>query len=352
MVCNNSTDPSSKLAYLAKHCPEHVDAIAGSSELLLFDVDRVITKFNFETQEFTYIKRQHCVEELGGITADAFIDACMLSGCDILPTLPPLATAQRRGPRVRQALDMMRTNGQTGLSVCLHYQDEPKVRQIDYVDRYRRSRLALKHQIVLTQQGKVEPMELENAPGDLHELIGQRLPDELYYYLSVGAIGPRVLNQLTSNHVYELCPADGGDSEAYRSLVSDKLNPMRQTTLSLLAHYLFRSYLHRNIQLSCWYAPDRQIEISLSDATAPKPIVEKWLVRDDVIKGSTGVQVSSDPQTAVICTGNSRVDMVQDTNVTIKQAMLSLRDAAFAPKTMRTKEPKDAKVTGDLISAY
>lgn len=271
-----------------------MDAIAGSSELLLFDVDRVITKIHFDSGDFTFVRRQHCVEELGGISSDMFIDACILSGSAILPTLPTLSTnpPRRNIPRVRQALDMMRTNGQSGISVCLQFQDEPKVRQLDYVDRFRRSRLALKHQIVLTQHGKVEPFEPETAPNDLHELIGQRLPDELYYYLSVGAISSRVLNQLTSNHVYEMCPPDGGHSETYRQLVIQQLNPIRQTTLSLMAHYLFRSYLHRNVQLSCWFAPDRPVEISLNEATPPKPIVEKWLVREDTISSIPNLKVS------------------------------------------------------------
>ncbi|MBM6387600.1 MAG: hypothetical protein JSY10_27070 [Paenibacillus sp.] len=35
-------------------------------------------------------------------------------------------------------------------------------------------------------------MNVENAPNDIHEFIGYRLPDEIYYYLMRGLIGPQV----------------------------------------------------------------------------------------------------------------------------------------------------------------
>lgn len=265
-----------QLAYLSRHAPEHVNAIAGSSELLLYDIDRVITGFEFSTAEFTFVRRQQCFEELGGIPPDTFTDACMLSGCSLLPPIP--LPSRGRLPKVRHILDLMKTNGQTGYSVCTTFQDHRDMRDMDYVDRYKRGRLAVKHDVILTSSGKVEPMAADDAPSDLHELIGQRLPEELYYYLSVGAVGPRVLNHLTAGRVYEQCPADGGESDAYRALVADKLNPFRTTTLALLAWHLARVYQHRIIQLSTWYAPDRQIAIDLNDVPDQRPLVHQWKI--------------------------------------------------------------------------
>lgn len=285
---------SAKLAYLAKHCPNHVDAIAGSSELLLFNVEKLIVRLDFGMKEFTFITRQQCIEELGNITPEMFVDACILSGTSMLPSLPTLVNAPpaaRRQPKIRQVVDLMKTNGHSGISVCDHFRDDLNIGKLDYVDRYRRSRLAVKHQTVLTVDGKVEPFDADNVPNDAHEVIGQRLPDELYYYLSRGAIGARVLNQLTSGQILEQCPIDGGDSEVYRLLVSEKLSPLRAASLSLLSHSLTRAYQHRNIELYCWYDHQKKNIISIADMSPPKEILSSWNVPDDVVKSNLFMQV-------------------------------------------------------------
>ena len=265
-----------QLAYLSRNTPDHVNAIAGSSEILLFDIDRVITGLDFPQNEFTFIRKQQCVEELGGVPPEMFTDACMLAGCSLLPPIP--IAARPRIPKVKHVIDLMKANGQTGYSLCTQFQDHQGIREMDYIDRYKRSRLAVKHEVVLTLAGKVEPLAADDAPSDLHEIIGQRLPDELYYYLSVAAIGPRVLNQLTSAHVYDQCPADGGESEAYKILVSEKLRDSRTTTLALLAWNLHRAYQHRKVQFSTWSSQGRQSEVSLNEVSDPRPIVHQWKV--------------------------------------------------------------------------
>ena len=282
-----------QLAYLSRHAPEHVNAIAGSSELLLFDIDRVITGFEFPDDVFTFVRRQQCFEELGGIPSDTFTDACMLSGCSLLPPIPLPQRGRVPVPKVRHVLELMKTNGSTGYSVCTAFQDQPDMRELDYMDRYKRGRLAIKHDVILTITGKVEPLAPEDAPSDLHELIGQRLPDELYYYLSVGAIGPRVLNHLTSAHIHEQCPADGGESEAYRVLIADKLNASRMTTLALLAWYLARVYQHRTVELLTWYAPDRPISLNLNDAPDQRPLAHQWKVPAGVFLPSAKFEAAS-----------------------------------------------------------
>ena len=262
--------------------------------MLLFDVERVITKLDFESKEFTFVLRQYCIEELGNISPDIFVDACILSGTALLPSLPALnnaPAATRKQPRIRQVVDLMKTNGHTGISVCHNFQDDPTVGRLDYLDRYRRSRLAVKHQLVLTQGGKVEPFDAANVPNDVHEVIGQRLPDELYYYLSRGAIGARVLNQLTTSQIYEQCPVDGGESDVYRSLVSEKLNAMRASSLSLLSYSLTRVYQHRNIELFCWFEPQRAHVISIADMPSPRDTISSWNVHDDVLKSNLFTQV-------------------------------------------------------------
>jgi len=225
------------------------------------------------------------MEELGNLTADVFIDACLLSGTALLQPLPQLANPPARRPyKIQAAAELLKGTGHTGVGVVSNYQEDPTIRRIDYIDRYKRNRLAVKHQVILTADGKVEPMDLDNVPVDLHELVGQRLPDELVYYMSRGAFGPRVLNYLTSGQIIVSVPVDGGDSTVYRTLVRDQLTPLRSLTLSLLAQSLTRAYQHREVRLRCWYVDENETTINLSEQPLQKPTIDSWKVPQDSFK--------------------------------------------------------------------
>lgn len=262
-----------------------MDAIAGSSEILLYNVDTLITNLNFELQEFTFVRRQTCVEELGNLTPETFVDACLLSGTSLLQSLPQLANPPARRPhKIQAAADLMKGLGHTGIAVVTNYQDDSTIRRINYVDRYKRNRLAIKHQVILTADGKVEPLDLGNAPADMHELIGQRLPDELIYYMSRGAIAPRVLNYLTSGQIVVGVPVDGGESAVYRDLVRDQLTPLRSLTLSLLAQSLTYAYQYREVRLRCWFADDNERMMNLREQPSHKTTIDSWKVTQDLFE--------------------------------------------------------------------
>src|SRR6201999_4284968 len=157
---------------------------------------------------FTWVRRQACISDLG-VTPDIFVDACLLSGTSLLPTLPPLETAASRKPyKVKAAVDMIMSMGKSGHAVCVQYEDDPQCRVMRYLDRYRKARLAIKHHIYMNEDGKAEPLDQENAPFDVHEFMSSRLPDEIYFYLSKGIIGPRLLNWMTSMEIIEPQPVD------------------------------------------------------------------------------------------------------------------------------------------------
>lgn len=221
--------------------------------------------------------------DLGNIGPDMFVDACLLSGSALLPTLPELASQSHRKPSgIRRAVDMMMSTGRTGIDVCLHYRDVPQFRAMNYLDRYKRARLAVKHHVVLTADGKVEPLDVKTAPGDMHNVIGQRLPDEIYLYLSRGVIGPRVLNWRTSGEIIELPPLDNGDSEDFRTFVRDQLTELRKTSLSTLSHSLHRFYQHNDVTLRCWFDPSNARVIGMKDLPDPKPLLAKWNYKRDL----------------------------------------------------------------------
>ena len=275
-----------KLAYLEQYGSDFIDAVCGSPEILLFDVEKVITKLDLQQGEFTWLKKRACLEHLGNIPSDVFIDACMLSGSAFLPALPQLGSSNpRKPPRIKAALDLMNSFGRSGIAVCTHYQDDPQFRQMDYMDRYRRSRLAVKHHVILTKDGKVELFDQASAPGDSHEFIGQRMPDEVYYYLSKGLISPRVLNWRTTGEIAQGPPLDNGESTDYQRFVRTQIIPLRVAALSALSHHLHRVYIHKDIMLRVWFDRNNTAPLSMREAADPKPLFANWNVKSSAFNG-------------------------------------------------------------------
>lgn len=81
----------------------------------------------------------------------------------------------------------------TGFNAIQAYSDNPTISKTNYIDTFCRTRCAIKYHLVMNEDCEVKPMNIEHAPNDIHEFIGYRLPDELYYYLMRGLIGPQVI---------------------------------------------------------------------------------------------------------------------------------------------------------------
>ena len=320
-----------QLAYLERASTQFIDAVMGSSELFLFDVDKVITKLDLDQSTFSWLSRRVCQIEIAKLPSDdVFIDACMLSGNSFLPTFPPLENPQiyRKPFTIRDTINMMLTVGPSVTAVCTHYQDEMQVQHLNYLDRYQRGRSAVKHHVVLTEDGKVEPLHAEQAPSDVHEFIGQRLPEELYFYLSKGVVGPRVLNWLTSGELSETPPLDGGESTEYHRLVMTQLSPMRLEALSLLSQPMSRFYHRKDVTARFWFDGNLTKVLSHKDlAPPPRDSVVKWNVRAAALDAR-----------AVQMKDGSRPGSLRFT-------VASLVDTSFAASTVSAKDVKKPLVT-------
>lgn len=100
-------------------------------------------------------------------------------------------------------------------------------------------------------------MNIENAPNDIHEFIGYRLPDELYYYLMRGLMGPQSINSLVSGVLIESAPLDNGESIEYHNFLTQLLN-IRTQTLSLLTQPLHPFYKTRKVSSYFWFEPTEE----------------------------------------------------------------------------------------------
>jgi hypothetical protein len=253
----------------------------------------------------------------GEIPEDVFVDACMLAGTHFLPTLPTLDSPGRnKQSRINQAIAMVMSQGRSGISVVLSGQEDPRFEQINYVDRYKRARLAVRHHPVLTVEGKVEPLASGHLPNDPHEVIGQRLPDEVLFYMSRGLINSRILTWRATSEIIEAPPMDGGNSIEYKTLVSQKLTPLRTTAINLLSSSLHNWYQHKDIDLKCWFEADKTT-VSMKGLPEFRKSVDTWNVKEATFK-----DVLSRHQSCGL----------------LGAAVLSLQNADFVSKTVSKKD--------------
>ena len=259
---------AAQLAYLERI--SYVAAIYGSASCLLHGADRVLLNFDWEKNVAVWVGLQRCLTKLD-LNRDQFVDACLISGSTILPALPEFDT-ESPVPKIQTAKSMLKSVNNDVDSLLRHKPD-------DYHRLFYKARFALKHPVVLDKDGRVEPVDWRSGPSDAHEFIGQRLPEEIYFYMSRGLIGPRVLNWRTRMEVLETPPLDGGLSSIYKDLVQGRLRPLRTQVLALMTHVLNRYYQKNDVDLACWFDERGKTALNIPDQTEPTKAADTWHVK-------------------------------------------------------------------------
>ncbi|KAL8710079.1 MAG: hypothetical protein Q9220_005351 [cf. Caloplaca sp. 1 TL-2023] len=339
-----------QLAYFKKHPSQFIDAVLGPSETFLYGVDKIITRFKFTYQANDSITRGHprrtsqflpessevfwvdqgtCLEELGRIPSDLFVDALLLAGSKTLCAFPPLP----KSCSLRETVNLIAGSGPNIITLCEQYPDDENIKRLDYVDRYKRAVAGVRHHVVITMEGDIEPLDKENAPSDIHDCVGQRLPEELNMYLSRGLVRSRVLNWLASGTILMPAPDAGGDSDVYQDLMRMQLEPLRKQSLSLIADSLNRYYQRKEITTKYWFDMTEGATINIKDLLpSPKDTIASWNMSEEdmlhgnrVFDGATNLPLGS-----------------------MAFAIRSLQDESFAARTI-TPRSKDSHRVRDLL---
>lgn len=239
-----------------------------------------------EHSEFEWIDRRACLEELGRIPPDLFTDSLLLAGSRTLGPFPAIKNFEK-GYTIREVTNLVASYGRSVANLCGHYPDDkhiPRSVYLNYLDQYKRVLTGIRHHIVITMEGDIEPLDKVNAPHDLHDCVGQRLPEELNMYLSRGLIQPRVLNWLASGTVLMLAPYDGGDSQVYQHLVRVQLDPLRKQAIGLLADSTHRYWQKKEMTTKYWFDPTHEVNFNIKDLLpSPKDSLASWNVRGNVL---------------------------------------------------------------------
>ncbi|TRM65452.1 XPG I-region protein [Schizophyllum amplum] len=263
-----------QLIYLQRHQKAYIHAIYGPTETLLYPgVDKLITSLDLlsAAPTFQYLSKRSVLNELS-VNEDQFMDIGILVGFDQSPTFPPTQHDQA----LKATVDMVKYY-KSGHHAVVAFAEHPGVKSMQYQEQYARMRTMIKFSLILSSEGTVTPLPLTSptppshgphgghghqptaadVPQDLHEIFTNRLPDEIYFYLSRGLIGPQVLNWLTSNVVQEPPPLDNGESNEFRRFVKEVITEgqtgPRATALALVSGVCHNFWQKRVVTSAFWY---------------------------------------------------------------------------------------------------
>ncbi|KAJ6144472.1 hypothetical protein N7470_008367 [Penicillium chermesinum] len=311
---------AAQLAYLGRGTNPVVDAIYGPSELFLFDVEKLVIRIETDPAQFTWLTKQTLQEELGRLSNEQFVEFLLLLGSPFLRSCPLFETPGFPGktPNVRDALPMYNSAGRNALTLCAQYEEDRRMQEFQYTDLYKRAYMNVKHHVYMDVDGRVALMEPETASSDMHEIIGQRLPEELYFYLSKGILGPDIPNFLTSGEVRISLPLGAEDTEVYRQLVGDTLTPIRIQSISLLTNSLHRFYQVKEITVRPWFDENSDRKTNLKSIPSVKETIQGWKVKNESLPES--------------------IQKLQAPRGTLKFAVQSLNDPDFVATSSAKQE--------------
>ncbi len=252
----------------------------GNTECFLFGVDRVVTDINVNKSALTLISKGVC-EDLLKVNDDMLRDAQLLLGTSFTPTFPILeAMATTNSTGITDAITLLNGAGKSVVQLCNFHRDHPQVQALSYADRYKKAIMTIRHHVIMEKNGVVAPRNFDEAPGDVHEFVGQRLPEELFFYISKGLLGPQIPNWLTSGEIVLNLAGGSYDSEPYRRLMIQSLNRYRTEALKILAESLHYYYQSRVIKVEPWVPQDTSsLTIEIRNTPAMKGKLAQWKVR-------------------------------------------------------------------------
>ncbi|KAJ7230333.1 XPG I-region protein [Mycena pura] len=256
--------PWAQLIYLQRHPKQYIHAIFGSTDTLLYPgVDKLITALDLSANppSFTYLSKRAVIQELS-VTEDQFLDIAILVGFSHSPPFPPTMHEQA----LKATVDMVKYY-KSGFAAVSAFAEHPAVKNINYTEHYARTRSMVRFSLVLSAEGVVLPLPVSSGggggttaadvPTDLHDVFTHRLPDEIFFYLSRGLIGPQALVWLTTGQIVEPPPLDNGETTEYKrfvkEVVTDGQTGPRATALSLLSSVGHPFWANRKIAGFFWF---------------------------------------------------------------------------------------------------
>jgi hypothetical protein len=271
-----------QLAHFAQQ--DVVQAVFGPPGLLLYNIQRVIFQIDFSQASFEWVDLQAVLTKWQ-LTRDQFVDACMLAGTEYCLTFPYLNPTSGGG----QPPNSQRFNFEASVHVIKQspiiswMQTFPtEEMKHDHMHGYCTCKVLAQSSPVLHSDGDVRPLGSTGAeaynnadrtivPKDFHEIMGDKLPNSLYYLMMQGVISHKLPQALArSEWVDKSQPLV--DTAQFREMLTE-MNDYRQKALCLVAKHLHSNFSKKQIICRAfWDQPARQQQHQRAQQTEPRVI--------------------------------------------------------------------------------
>lgn len=302
-------DASFQLSYLYQN--EYIDSIYGSTDLLLTKIDKFILGMEFQSKDFRFVDKQKVLSELN-LTERQFVDLSVMVGCAVQPetfsNFPPLPKPTPQSPILqlsyfKMALDIFfQYNSFNGGNVTDLFGYVASLNDQLLIDLYLRGHAAIKYMPIMNTEGNVNlycsemaklnlfdkddlikeesresanetlrkrPIESNGSdeiqlkiPTEIHNIISQRLPPEIYLYQSLGLLPLDLLEAITLGKFNIRPPMESGVVDGYKRLITSKsLQNTLEFQFNLITQLLARYYQVKKIEVSYWFR-DGKLELN------------------------------------------------------------------------------------------
>lgn len=248
--------------------------VMGPQELLAYPVkDFIIRNIDWEKKTVSSVSKKALMRSLG-ISEAMLIDALLMVGTSFINTFPPLQDKTIYGENtevpITDAVNLLRTADKNVANACASFHDVLQAQDPDWLDKYRRARLAVHHFIHIAESGEIRVNDYDRLTHDNHTYLGLQLPAELFHYLNTGLIGSRILNCITHSQILVQPTLDGAASEEYKKLVTSQIIPIKEQTLGLIIPKVHRGIAHKAVTMRAWFDPKFEYTLNHS-ALSPPP---------------------------------------------------------------------------------
>jgi hypothetical protein len=257
-----------------------VQAVFGPPGLLLYGVQGVIIHLHFQQSSFHWVDLNNVLTKWK-IDRDQFVDACMLAGTEYCLTYPYLNLShfhptQQKTFNFDAAVHIIKQAPLINWMQTFPTEDMKN----DHVDGYCICKVLVRNSPVLHMTDSIVRPLGESAPGaggrnegpqvpsDFSTIMGEKLPNSMYYLMLNGIISHKLPQALAKGEWTDKSQPLV-DTQEFRVLLQD-LQDYRETALGLIARHLNRGFQEKRILMkSFWESHPIRTSISGSEANLP-----------------------------------------------------------------------------------
>ncbi|EFC40095.1 XPG domain-containing protein [Naegleria gruberi] len=226
-----------------------VNGVMGDEELLMFDIPKVIFSLNFDEKTFQYVEKKTILTQ-ERISSNQFLDAALLSGSYFFKGFSspsPFQNTVKKEDRFKTEIDNIKGIGSAKSILTMNSREDLTVPFL--LNKY----LIMHHPVLDFIGNTVVVMNRDALPRDFEEIVGERLPEEIYFLICHGILSPQLVGNLVNGVFYEPNPLF--DSLEYKEFINT-WKPIYTSSLNYLTSEMNDYFKHKNVMLVRYNSSD------------------------------------------------------------------------------------------------